>query len=158
MSLIFLKNYKCSNIFLIINTGTKVKIYIIPFFSLCITQSMLNFSMKAQKACINWIPNVKKICNTTTVRSYMQDNTVAGWYNFFITIFSLPLSLSLLFSLWLSPCDSILTPSLTSLSRSRLATKATWAVLHGVHCGGMWVVARLCMEIGRASLARQGGF
>ena len=37
----------------------------------CITQSMLNFSMKAQKACIIRTPNFKKIYNTTTVRSYI---------------------------------------------------------------------------------------
>ena len=37
----------------------------------CITQSMLNFSMKAQKACIIRTPNCKKIYNTTTVRSYI---------------------------------------------------------------------------------------
>ena len=35
MSLIFLRNYKCSNIFLIINKRTKVKTCIFPFFSLC---------------------------------------------------------------------------------------------------------------------------
>ena len=59
---------------------------------------------------------LKKNCNTVTVQSYMYDDTVAGLYNFFITLFSLPLSLSLLLPLCLSRVITLSSLPLSHLS------------------------------------------
>ena len=93
-------------------------------------------SIKTPKPPIVQSSNCKKICNTAIVPSYISDDTVASLYNFFLLLYSLSLFHFLFFSHFVSL--HVITLSLlplSHLSRSRLATGATCAVLHGVNCG-----------------------
>ena len=100
------------------------------------------FSIITSKPPITWSSNCKKVCYTVTIPFYMYDYTVADLYNFFITLFSCPLSLSL------SPChNSVLTPFLTSLSFKTFHQNClgcfAWSSMWG-----MWVVARWVLILG----------